>query len=61
MEKLNLSQLKSSKMEKDRKIIKNSLLQDIGNIELEIQKMTEEYKTPVNKTQIIDSNNGLFN
>lgn len=48
-------------MDIDRKIIKNSLLQDIGNIELEIQKMTVEYKTPVNKTQIIDSNNGLFN
>ncbi|CAD8195379.1 unnamed protein product [Paramecium pentaurelia] len=61
MEKLNISQLKSQKMEMDRKIIKNSLLQDIGNIELEIQKMTVEYKTPVNKTQIIDSNNGLFN
>ncbi|CAK93855.1 unnamed protein product (macronuclear) [Paramecium tetraurelia] len=61
MEKLKLSQLKSSKIEKDGKIVKNSLLQDIGNIELEIQKMTYEYRTPVNKTQIIDSNNSLFN
>lgn len=48
-------------MEKDKTIIKNSLLQDIGNIELEIQKMTGEYKTPINKTQIIDSHNGLSN
>ncbi|CAD8189946.1 unnamed protein product [Paramecium octaurelia] len=61
MEKLKLSNFISSKIEKDGKIIKNSLLQDIGNIELEIQKMTYEYRTPVNKTQIIDSNNGLFN
>ncbi|CAD8103085.1 unnamed protein product [Paramecium sonneborni] len=56
-DKINQSQDKISSPKLDQNIIKNSLLQDIGYIDLEIQKMTEEYRSSLNKTQLINSNN----
>ncbi|CAD8106223.1 unnamed protein product [Paramecium sonneborni] len=58
---IDISQNNISSPKQDQNIVKTSLLQDIGNIDLEIQKMTHEYQTPVNKTLIRNSNNEFNN
>ncbi|CAK66990.1 unnamed protein product (macronuclear) [Paramecium tetraurelia] len=50
----NESPLETSKEIQLKKIVKTSLLKDIGNIDMEIQKMTDEYHTIRNKPQYLE-------
>ncbi|CAD8187533.1 unnamed protein product [Paramecium pentaurelia] len=54
MQQQNSFQYQQGRSKYNRNIINSSLLQDIGNIDLEIQKMSEEYNTTINQTQIMN-------